>query len=150
MNENYKKLINLIELSNITLVESHEKLFFSPSDEQLKSVRMDTEHGYNKDDPIIKDTEMLNNHKYKFSFSVGNNKYYIAEYVIFISFNIKNKSEIENLLKIDEVRYQTIGMVDKVLFVAFTERSVDRIRIISARLAEQEEIDEYYENYNAR
>ncbi len=51
---------------------------------------------------------------------------------------------------IDEVRYQAIGMVDKVLFVAFTERSVDRIRIISARLAEQEEIDEYYENYNAR
>lgn len=51
---------------------------------------------------------------------------------------------------LDEVRYQAIGMVDKILFVAFTERGVDRIRIISARPAEQEEIDEYYKNYNAR
>lgn len=51
---------------------------------------------------------------------------------------------------IDENRYQAIGMVDKVLFVAFTERDVDRIRIISARLAEQGEIDEYFKNYNAR
>ena len=30
------------------------------------------------------------------------------------------------------------GMVDKVLFVAFTKREADRIRIISARPAEQE------------
>ena len=99
MNENYTKLIGLIELSNITLIESHEKMFFSPTDEQLKTVRIDTERGYNKDDPIIKDTEMLNNHKYKFSFSVDNQKYYVAEYIIFISFNIKNKTEVEALLK---------------------------------------------------
>jgi len=52
--------------------------------------------------------------------------------------------------KIDEDRYQAIGMVDEVLFVAFTERGADRIRIISARPAEQEEINEYFENYDAR
>lgn len=52
--------------------------------------------------------------------------------------------------KLDEQRYQVIGMVDEVLFVAFTERGSDRIRIISARPAEQEEIDEYFENYDAR
>lgn len=52
--------------------------------------------------------------------------------------------------KVDEDRYQAIGMVDEVLFVAFTEIGTDRIRIISARPAEQEEIDEYYENYDAR
>lgn len=52
--------------------------------------------------------------------------------------------------KLDEQRYQVIGMVDEVLFVAFTERGPDRIRIISARPAEQEEIDEYFENYDAR
>ncbi len=51
---------------------------------------------------------------------------------------------------LDEDRYQAIGMVDEVLFVAFTEKDTDRIRIISARPAEQEEIDEYYENYDAR
>lgn len=52
--------------------------------------------------------------------------------------------------KIGEDRYQAIGMVEEVLFVAFTEKSADRIRIISARAAEQEEIDEYFENYDAR
>lgn len=51
---------------------------------------------------------------------------------------------------LDEDRYQAIGMVEEVLFVAFTEKSADRIRIISARAAEQEEIDEYFENYDAR
>ncbi len=51
---------------------------------------------------------------------------------------------------LDEDRYQAIGMVDEVLFVAFTEKDTDRIRIISARPAEQEEIDKYYENYDAR
>lgn len=50
----------------------------------------------------------------------------------------------------EEVRYQVIGMVDKVLFVVFTERGSGRIRIISARPAEQEEIDEYYKDYDAR
>ena len=51
---------------------------------------------------------------------------------------------------IDEERYQAIGMVEEVLFVVFTERNTDTIRIISARPAEQEEIDEYFKNYNTR
>ena len=50
---------------------------------------------------------------------------------------------------IDEHRYKTIGMVNKVLTVIYTERKT-AIRIISARLAEQEEIDEYYKNYEFR
>ena len=50
----------------------------------------------------------------------------------------------------DEERYQAIGMVDEVIFVVFTERASARIRIISARPATQEEINEYYKNYDAR
>ena len=50
----------------------------------------------------------------------------------------------------DEERYQAIGMVNEVLFVVFTERASDRIRIISARPATQEENNEYYKNYDAR
>ena len=49
----------------------------------------------------------------------------------------------------DESRYKTIGMVGKVLTVIYTERKT-AIRIISARLAEKEEIDEYYKNYEFR
>ena len=47
-------------------------------------------------------------------------------------------------------RWQIIGKVEEILFVVFTERGEDNIRIISARLAEKEEIDEYYRNYDAR
>ncbi|MBQ4235204.1 MAG: BrnT family toxin [Treponema sp.] len=50
---------------------------------------------------------------------------------------------------LDEDRWNVIGMVEDVLFVVFTERGEDNIRIISARIAEQEEIDEYYRNYDA-
>ena len=40
-------------------------------------------------------------------------------------------------------------MVDDVLFVVYTERK-EHIRIISARKATKEEINEYYNNYNLR
>jgi len=50
---------------------------------------------------------------------------------------------------IDELRYKTIGMVGKVLTVIYTERKT-AIRIIFARLAEKEEIDEYYKDYELR
>ena len=43
-----------------------------------------------------------------------------------------------------EDRYQTIGRVDEVLFVVYTERR-DSIRIISARVATNEERKIYYD-----
>lgn len=49
-----------------------------------------------------------------------------------------------------EERWNAIGMVEEVLFVVYTERVGERIRIISARKAEKEEIDDYYRNYDAR
>jgi len=50
----------------------------------------------------------------------------------------------------DEERWNVIGMVDDILFVVYTEVDENRVRIISARLAEKEEIDEYFNNYDAR
>lgn len=44
----------------------------------------------------------------------------------------------------DEDRYNEIGMVESLLFVVYTERNADTIRIISARKATKEECDEYY------
>ena len=43
-----------------------------------------------------------------------------------------------------EMRYKTIGFVDDVLFVVYTERR-ERIRIISARLATPRERRAYYD-----
>ena len=45
---------------------------------------------------------------------------------------------------IDEDRYNTIGMVNDVLFVVYTERK-DNIRLISARLATETERSIYYD-----
>ena len=45
---------------------------------------------------------------------------------------------------IDEDRYNTIGMVNDVLFVVYTERK-DNIRLISARLATNTERSIYYD-----
>ena len=44
----------------------------------------------------------------------------------------------------EEERYNVIGMVNKILFVVYTERG-ERIRIISAREATAEEKDVYYD-----
>jgi uncharacterized DUF497 family protein len=44
---------------------------------------------------------------------------------------------------IEEERYQTIGLVNHVLFVVFTERG-ENIRLISTRLAEPKERRIYY------
>ncbi len=44
---------------------------------------------------------------------------------------------------IKEDRYIVIGMVNKILYVVYTERK-DCIRIISARLATTQEKEEYY------
>ena len=44
----------------------------------------------------------------------------------------------------DEDRYNTIGMVDNILFVVYTERK-NRIRLISARPANRKERSLYYD-----
>ncbi len=52
---------------------------------------------------------------------------------------------------IDEERFNIIGKVSNtlILFVVSTDRN-GKTRLISARKAEPEEEDEYYENYDAR
>ena len=46
-----------------------------------------------------------------------------------------------------EDRFKVIGLVEKVLVVIYTERG-EKIRLISARLANKREEAEYYEQYN--
>ena len=49
-----------------------------------------------------------------------------------------------------EERYNVIGCVERILFVVYTERGSDNIRIISARRATPKEEKLYYENYDIR
>ena len=46
-----------------------------------------------------------------------------------------------------EDRFKVMGLVEKVLVVIYTERG-EKIRLISARLANKREEAEYYEQYN--
>ena len=50
----------------------------------------------------------------------------------------------------DNPYWDAIGFADSVLFVVYTERRGDVIRIISARKAEKEEIDGYKNGYFGR
>lgn len=59
-------------------------------------------------------------------------------------FNDPNRiEEFDALHSWDEERWQVIGMSDNVLFVVYTER-LDRIRLISAREATEDERSRYY------
>ena len=91
-----------------------------------------------------------------FEWDVGKNKANIKKHGI--SFELAAKVFLDSKRierydaehsSIEEQRYKTIGMVNEVVTVIYTERKT-AIRIISARLAEQEEIDEYYKNYESR
>jgi hypothetical protein len=60
-------------------------------------------------------------------------------------FNDMQRIEIFDLEhSVEEDRYNTIGMVNDVLFVVYTERK-DNIRLISARLATKTERSIYYD-----
>jgi hypothetical protein len=82
------------------------------------------------------DKEKLNIAKHHLNFSVAKK---IFNDINRIEIYDKNHSDIED-------RYNTIGMVDDILFVVYTERR-DKIRIISARLATERERSLYYDNY---
>jgi hypothetical protein len=61
-------------------------------------------------------------------------------------FGDENRIEIyDKKHSIDEDRYNTIGAVDDVLFVVYTERH-DKVRLISARLATEKERRLYYDS----
>ena len=83
------------------------------------------------------DKNKANIKKHKISFEA-------AKYV----FNDDSRIEIYDFQhSTDEDRYNTIGMVNDVLFVVYTERS-EAIRLISARLATEAERRIYYDSKN--
>jgi hypothetical protein len=61
-------------------------------------------------------------------------------------FNDNFRLEIyDDTHSIYEDRYNTIGLVEEILFVVYTERK-EKIRIISARIATEHERRIYYDN----
>jgi uncharacterized DUF497 family protein len=64
-------------------------------------------------------------------------------------FGDPNKVVLPDLLHDEEERWLAIGLVNKVLFVVFTERDENVIRLISARLATNAEKELYNAHNNA-
>lgn len=87
----------------------------------------------------------------KFEWDYEKNKINIAKHGISFEtaskvFDDPNYIELyDSEHSVDEDRYIAIGYVKKVLFVVFTERR-DTIRMISARIATEQERELYYDN----
>lgn len=76
----------------------------------------------------------INKKKHKISFEIAKE-----------IFHDENRIEVyDKTHSIEEDRYNTIGLVNDVLFVVYTERK-EKIRLISARLASEKERRLYYD-----
>lgn len=76
---------------------------------------------------------------------INQQKHGISFETAMMVFNDDDRIEIYDFEhSVDEDRYNTIGKVDDVLFVVYTERK-ENIRLISARLATRLERSVYYD-----
>ena len=64
-----------------------------------------------------------------------------------VFFDENRIDDYDELHSDDEDRNKIIGLVEKVLVVIYTERG-EKIRLISARLANKKERDKYYGQFN--
>ncbi|MBR0118760.1 MAG: BrnT family toxin [Eubacterium sp.] len=79
--------------------------------------------------------EAINIRKHGISFEIAKN-------IFFDDLRIEIYDEKHSIY---EDRYNTIGLVEDVLFVVYTERK-EKIRLISARLADKKERSLYYDS----
>ena len=82
--------------------------------------------------------------KAKINFQVHKVRFETAAMVFSDPLRVERRDDSEGNISGEE-RWQTLGMVDKVLFVVYTERG-DITRIISARTADKAEKRSYYGN----
>ena len=103
MNENFKKLIGLLELKDIKLIDSHETVLSYPIQND-KEISIHGEQLFPKDDPKNTDDVLIFRPKYVFSFSIEDTVFYKCEYIFFVSFSYKDLSKIQKLLEDKETK----------------------------------------------
>lgn len=103
MNENFKKLIGLLELKDIKLIDSHETVLSFPNQND-NEISINGEQLFPKDDPKNSDDLLIFRPKFVFSFSIGENVFYRCEYILLVSFSYKNLSEVQKLLEDKETK----------------------------------------------
>ncbi|MBD5412079.1 MAG: hypothetical protein HDR51_04935 [Treponema sp.] len=89
-NENFSQLIKLLNIENIQIIDTHESVFDNPKIPDGTEINIETARRFNKEDPRIdKNTKTIEFHlKYTFTFSIEETKYFLAEYIILISFTV--------------------------------------------------------------
>lgn len=103
MNENFKKLIGLLELKDIKLIDSHETVLSYPIQDD-KEISIHGEQLFPKDDPKNTDDVLIFRPKYVFSFSIEDTVFYKCEYIFLVSFSYKDLSKIQKLLEDKETK----------------------------------------------
>ena len=103
MNENFKKLIGLLELKDIKLIDSHETVLSYPIQND-KEISIHGEQLFPKDDPKNTDDLLIFRPKYVFSFSIEDTVFYKCEYIFLVSFSYKDLSKIQKLLEDKETK----------------------------------------------
>ena len=103
MNENFKKLIGLLELKDIKLIDSHETVFSFPNQND-NEISINGEQLFPKDDPKNSDDLLIYRPKFLFSFSIGENIFYTSEYILLVSLSYKDLSEVQKLLEDKETK----------------------------------------------
>ena len=103
MNENFKKLIGLLELKDIKLIDSHETVLSYPIQDD-KEISIHGEQLFPKDDPKNTDDVLIFRPKYVFSFSIEDTVFYKCEYIFLVSFSYKDLSKTQKLLEDKETK----------------------------------------------
>lgn len=103
MNENFKKLIGLLELKDIKLIDSHETVLSYPIQDD-KEISIHGEQLFPKDDPKNTDDVLIFRPKYVFSFSIEDTVFYKCDYIFLVSFSYKDLSKIQKLLEDKETK----------------------------------------------
>jgi hypothetical protein len=105
MKEEFSELIKLIQLREIKIINSHETVLqYINALKEDTQIQIQTEQGYNKDDPVINDKLISFRPRYIFTFSVDGRPYFRAEYVLLISFEATDVERFKTLYAISEVK----------------------------------------------
>lgn len=105
INDDFSELIKLLNLTNIQIIESNEKVLQSMSFNGGEEVQINMEQGFPKDNnPQINETQLSFYPKYIFTFSIGGKIYFKTEYILIVQFKTENIQRFSELYANEEVR----------------------------------------------
>lgn len=105
IDSDFSELIKLLNLINIQIIESHEKVLQSMSLNEGEEVQINMGQGFPKDNnPEINETQISFFTKYVFTFSTDGKDYFRTEYVLVVQFKTENVQRFSELYANEEVR----------------------------------------------